>query len=289
MSDVVIIGAGNLGTSLGFALSRKGHRIVSISDKNLSSAQESQEIIGQGKFTEDNRAAAQSGHWIILTVPDDAIEAVVEELAGSEIEWQGRFVFHCSGLLSTESLKPLELKGARVASLHPVQSFPQKNSGPHAFKGIFFGLEGKGEALNLAIDITRQLGGKSIILEARNKPLYHTACSMASNFLVTLLDTATELLIEAGLDESTAPLVLFPLVQGTLQNVKKFDAGAALTGPVVRGDMRSVAEHLQGLDKQPDIRSLYLSLANRTLRIAKRKKSLSAEKIKALEALLAGK
>lgn len=289
MSDVVIIGAGNLGTSLGFALSRRGHRIVSISDKNVTSAQESQEIIGQGKFTADNRAAAQHGHWIVLAVPDDAIETVVEELAGSDIEWHGRLVFHCSGLLSTESLKPLELRGAWVASLHPIQSFPQKNSDPHAFEGIFFGLEGKGEALKITIDITRQLGGKSIILEARNKPLYHTACSMASNFLVTLLDTAAELLVEAGLDDSTASSVLFPLVQGTLQNVKKIDAGTALTGPVVRGDVRSIAEHLQVLGRRPDIRGLYLGLANRTLRIAKRKKSLSAEKIKALEALLAGK
>jgi len=289
MSDITIIGAGKLGTNLGYALFQKGHRIQAVSDKILSSAQESQQIISQGKFTDDNRFAASHGHWIILTVPDDTIETVAEELADSDIEWQNRFVFHSSGLLTTESLKSLEMRGALVASLHPVQSFPQKKPDPNAFEGIFFGLEGKGEALNLSIEITRQLGGKYFILEAQNKPLYHTACSMASNFLATLLDTAKELLMQAGLADSTASHVLLPLVQGTLQNVKKFDASTALTGPVVRGDAESIAKHLEALGKLPDIRDLYIKMAYQSLRIAKREKRLSAEKFKALKALLGGK
>ena len=289
MSDVIIIGAGNVGTSLGYALSLKGHRIRVISDKNLAAAQESQEIIGQGKFTDDNRFAARHGLWVILTVPDDAIKTVAEELSGTEIEWQGRFVFHCSGLLPVESLMSFEKRGALIASLHPVQSFPQKMPDPHAFEGIFFGLEGKGEALNLAIDITRQLGGRYFILEAKNKPLYHTACSVASNFLATLLDMATRMLILAGLDDSTASSILVPLVQGTLQNVKKFDSGTAMTGPVVRGDEESIAMHLEALGRMPEIRNLYAKMAYQSLQIAKREKKLSAEKIKALEALLGGK
>jgi predicted short-subunit dehydrogenase-like oxidoreductase (DUF2520 family) len=289
MSDIAIIGAGKLGTNLGYALMRKGHRIAAISDKNLSSAQESQQIIGQGIFTDDNRLAALNGHWIILTVPDDTIEAVTEELVDSHIEWQDRFVFHCSGLHSTKSLKSLETKGALVASLHPVQSFSQKKTYPKAFADIFFGLEGKGEALDLAIEITHQLGGKYFILEAQNKPLYHTACSMTSNFLATLLDTATALLEQAGLAKSMANHVLLPLVQGTLQNVKNFDAGKALTGPIVRGDTESIKEHLEALDKLPEIRDLYLKIAHRSLQIVKREKKLSGEKFKALEALLGGK
>jgi len=289
MSDVVIIGAGKLGTNLGYALLQKGHRITAISDKNLSSAQESQQLISQGKAFDDNRSAAAYGQWIIFTVPDDAIEPTAKELADSPVKWQDRFVFHCSGLHSTESLYSLEKRGALVASLHPVQSFPQKKPDPKAFEGIFFGLEGKQDALTLATGITRQLGGKYFILEAQNKPLYHTACSMASNLLATLLDTATELLSQAGLPKSMAPQVLMPLVQGTLQNVNKFDAGTALTGPVARGDETSITKHLEALHKLPELRELYATIAYRSLQIAKREKYLSEEKFKALEALLGGK
>ena len=226
---------------------------------------------------------------VLLTVPDDAIETVAKELADSAEQWQDKFVFHCSGLLTTECLDYLEKKGALVASLHPVQSFSQKKPDPKAFEGIFFGLEGKQEALDLAIGITRQLGGKFFILEAQDKPLYHLACSMASNFLATLLDTATTLLSRAGLDDSMAPQVLMPLVQGTLQNVNKFDAGTALTGPVARGDEKSLTKHLEALHKYPELRDFYTTMAYRSLQIAKREKYLSEERIKALEALLGGK
>ncbi len=289
MSDIVIVGAGKLGTNLGYALRQKGHRITAISDKNLSSAQESQKLIGQGKVFDDNRSAAINGQWIILTVPDDAITTVAEDLADSPVKWQDRFVFHCSGLNTTESLDSLARRGALVASLHPVQSFPQKKPNPKAFEGIFFGLEGKQEALALATEITRQLGGEHFILEAQNKPLYHTACSMASNFLASLLDTATELLSQAGLPKSMAPHVLMPLVQGTLQNVNKFDAGTALTGPVARGDENSITKHLDALRNLPELRKFYATIALRSLEIAQREKYLSEEKVKALKALLGDK
>jgi predicted short-subunit dehydrogenase-like oxidoreductase (DUF2520 family) len=112
---------------------------------------------------------------------------------------------------------------------------------------------------------------------------------MASNFLATILDAATELLLKAGLDASIVPQMLMPLVQGTLQNVNKFDAGKALTGPVARGDKMSVAKHLEALRQLPELRDLYTSLAIRSLHIAKRENHLAEEKIKSLEALLEDK
>ncbi len=289
MSDIVLIGAGNLGTNLVYALLQKGHRLAAISDKNLAKAQESRKFIGQGKVIDNNRSAARHGSWIILTVPDDTIDTVAEELADSDLDWKGKFVFHCSGLLSTASLKSLEREGAFVASIHPVQSFPQKRPDPNAFADIFFGIEGKGEALKLAKKITRQLDAKYFILEAQNKALYHTACSMASNFMATLLDAALGLLEQTGLTKSRASQILFPLVQGTLQNVKRFDTGKALTGPVVRGDKESIKKHLDALSHVPDLRNLYVQLAFHTLEIAKRGGKLSPEEIRAIKARLEGK
>ncbi len=289
MSDIAIIGAGKVGTAFGYALSRKKHRIKTIVCNSLNSATASQQIIGQGEIFDDNSLAAQQGQWVILSVPDDEIKNVSEELASSEMEWEGRFVFHCSGLLSTDMLKSLEKKGALTASIHPIQSFPQKRPDPGAFKGIYFGLEGKKSALDLAKRIVCQLEGLYIILEGKDKPLYHAACSIASNFLITLLDTASSLLEQTGLEKEMASQILFPLVQGTLQNVKEFDMGSALTGPIIRGDEKSIQKHLLALRKLPDQKELYLELASHTLHIVEREKRLSATTIRSLRALLKGK
>ena len=80
-----------------------------------------------------------------------------------------------------------------------------------------------------------------------------------------------------------------PLVQGTLQNVKKFDASTALTGPIVRGDEESIARHIQALQKFPELRNFYIEIALRSLQIAKRDKKIPEDKIKAMKALLEGK
>jgi predicted short-subunit dehydrogenase-like oxidoreductase (DUF2520 family) len=286
MNDIALIGTGRLGTSLGYVLSRKGHRIAALADRTLASAEESRKIIGEGAVFTKNASAARLGDWVILTVPDDEIEKAAKELANSDVMWKGKFVFHCSGLRSSESLKSLEKKGAGTASIHPVRSFPLKKPSPNAFEGVFFGLEGKAQSLGTAKEIVLLLGGRHFILRPEDKPIYHTACSMASNFVVTLLDSAISLLEKTGLTRTTASEILFPLVQGTLQNVKKFDASSALTGPIVRGDEDSVQKHLKALETFADVRELYEKLALHTLYFAKREKKISETKFKVLKALL---
>jgi len=289
MKNVSIIGAGNLGTSLGCALSKKGYRIKALSCRRMFSANESSRIIGEGKPSRDNIKSARCGELIILSVPDDEIEKVVRELASSDIKWEKKFVFHCSGLLSSDVLKPLKKKGAMTASVHPIQSFAQKNEGPKAFEGIYFGLEGCMEARALAQQIVRELGSCYFNIQAKDKPLYHAACCIASNFLIVLLDAATFLLKVIGLKEHEASQALFPLVQGTLHNVKKFNISASLTGPIVRGDRKSLEKHLDALKDFPPYHEIYLRAAAQAVEIAKREKKLSSQKIKELEELLGEK
>ncbi len=289
MNKISIIGAGRLGTSLGVALSKKGYRIKSLSCQTSLSADESQKIIGEGKSSTDNIQTARAGDMVILCLPDEEIVKVTKELSAASINWSKKFVFHCSGLLSSEILKPLKTKGALTASIHPVQSFAHKKTPPEQFENIYFGLEGETQALEESQKIIRKLGGHCFIIAAENKTLYHTACSIASNFFVVLLDAASSLLKKVGLQEEQAFKVLLPLVKGTLHNVKKFDIHASLTGPVIRGDKASVEKHLEALRKFPSFYEMYRRLAFQALEIASREKKLSAQKIKALKDLLGEK
>lgn len=284
--DVSIIGAGRLGTSLACALLKKGFRIKALSCKTNSSARESRQIIGEGKASIDNIQTARNAELIIICLPDEEIAKVARELAASDIDWSKKFVFHCSGLLSSKILDPLKAKGALTASLHPIQSFSQKRTAPGHFKNIYFGLEGGGKALALAKKIVGLAGGHPLILQAKDKPFYHAACSTASNFLVVLLDMAASLLKQTGLEEEQALQILIPLVQGTLDNVKKFNIGTSLTGPVMRGDLKSIKKHLEAMRTFPGYYEIYRRMAAQALEIAKRKKRGSSQKIKALRNLL---
>lgn len=288
MAEITIIGAGRLGTVLGRALAKKGHAIKALTCRSRASAQESRRIIGQGRIFRENAAAAFRGQIIFLCLPDEQIRKVAAELARAKIDWTQKTVFHTSGLLPADSLAPLKKKGALTASFHPVQSFARKDTSPAHFRGIYFGLEGERKALTLAGKMVRELGGNALILRPEEKPYYHAACSMTSNFLVILLDAAACLLKQAGIPEKKAVKLLFPLAEGTLHNVKKFDISAALTGPLLRGDLTSINTHLDALRRFPNYAEAYKKLGLLALQTA-RKRGLPPKKIRALKNLLGGK
>ncbi len=286
MKTIAIIGAGRLGTSLGTALAHQGYMVKAMSCRSFKSCRESRRLIGQGDIFIDNQQAASRGQIVFLTLPDDIIPQVTEELASASDDWSHKFVFHCSGLLSSFSLEPLKLLGAQTASLHPMQTFASKSLKPHAFQDIYFGLEGDPPALIMAQKITQTLGGKHLILQPEDKPLYHMAGSVASNFLVVLFDVAVRFLERLTSSKEEAAAMLFPLVQGTLQNVKEFDTSNALTGPIIRGDRITLKKHLEAIQVFPEQQEMYLHLAAEALRIAGRTKRLSPQQLKEMQDLL---
>jgi predicted short-subunit dehydrogenase-like oxidoreductase (DUF2520 family) len=288
MAELTIIGAGRLGTSLALALSRKGHRVRALTCRHLASARESRRIVGQGKALTDNSAAARHADTIFLCLPDREIGRAAAALSRARIDWTPKIVFHTSGLLPAAVLNPLREKGARVAAFHPVQSFASKETPGSRFAGIFFGLEGNRDAIALAKTIIRQLGGRALIVSPEARPLYHAACSLASNYFVILLDAAARLLTQAGFEGKTPLRLLLPLVEGTLQNVKIFDMTAALTGPAARGDRITIQAHLDALGSNPLLREAYRKLGLLALEIAK-KRGLSPKKINSLKSLLEDK
>jgi predicted short-subunit dehydrogenase-like oxidoreductase (DUF2520 family) len=90
-------------------------------------------------------------------------------------------------------------------------------------------------------------------------------------------------MMEAGVGESDALHALLPLVQGTLENLDKLGVGAALTGPIARGDADTVRLHLARLSDSD--RELYCGLGRELLRVA-RAAGLDAAKAAELESLL---
>jgi predicted short-subunit dehydrogenase-like oxidoreductase (DUF2520 family) len=285
MKSFSIVGAGRLGTVLGAALVRRGWTAAAIVDTDAEAARESRRIIGRGKAAASLGGTARPGDIVIIAVPDDAVGRVAAGMARSGVTWAGRFVFHTSGLLPARVLEPLRKRGASIASVHPVQSFPRKDAPSSIFRGITWGVEGDPAAVAAAEDMVRRLRGHVLLLSEKDKPLYHAACSLASNALIALEWTASGMLGAAGIGEKAAAGMLLPLVQGTLQNVNNFGLEKALTGPIFRGDVATVRKHLAGLRDDPDAREVYLVMGRQILRLSE-KSGLPAGRVRALKRLL---
>lgn len=282
---IVIIGAGSLGTALPLLLSGRGVKIAGIAGRSLSpSLRKTAAKLHAPPFA-DPRQAAATGDLILLAVPDDAIQTLCQTISEGGIK-RGGLVGHFSGALPSSILSSAQKSGGIIFSLHPIGSFPSPALALERLQRIPWTFEGMREALPYARALVTLLGGSLAIISKEAKPLYHAACCIASNYLVTLLSLAGTLLQKGGMREDSHTLLL-PLVEGTLGNIEEAGPVAALTGPLSRGDEATIRLHLSLLKKHaPELLPLYSSLGVATLELVKKQRILPARRVRALKELL---
>ncbi|MDE2429169.1 MAG: DUF2520 domain-containing protein [Burkholderiales bacterium] len=272
MKRISIIGAGKVGKVLGKTFSQ--HQVFllqQILNRSIASAQGAVDFIGaaQAITTLDQMQAADV---YMLTVSDDQIADVCTQLAGQGLLTPDSIVFHCSGAkASTELAAALEL-GAAVASVHPVCSFADVDSVVANFSGTVCSVEGDGRALQILIPALECIGARVVQISAETKLLYHAGSVLASNYLVSLLDTALRAYQAAGIPADVAQAMAAPLARQSLENVFSLGAAKALTGPIARGDMRTVEKQQQVVASwDADAGSLYQAFIAPTVALAARK------------------
>ena len=199
----------------------------------------------RGLTVSTGRKPLPDADLILLAVPDAAIAGVAGLVP------IGPWVAHVSGATSLRALDP----HTRRFSVHPLQTLTSER-GPEQLDGAWAAVTAEtDEAREAARWLADTLGLHAFDLADADKPLYHAGAAMASNFLVTLHQTAARLLEESH----APPEALIPLMTRTIEN------GFVLTGPIARGDWSTVEAHLRALEERaPDLVPLYRALAEAT-------------------------
>lgn len=239
MLDIGIVGQGRVGGALACALREAGHRVDG--------------PVGRGE--------GPAGDIVLLCVPDAEIGAAAAAVAGT-----ARFAGHTSG---ATPLTALDAAGAEAFGLHPLQTI----AGPDAdLRGCGCAVAGATpEALALARRLAQDLGMHATELADGDRAAYHAAASIASNFLLTLEAAAESVAAGAGIGPDEARRLLGPLVRATVDNWLALGPERALTGPVARGDERTVAAQRAAVaDAAPELLPLFDELVDRTRVLAGR-------------------
>jgi predicted short-subunit dehydrogenase-like oxidoreductase (DUF2520 family) len=182
---------------------------------------------------------------VLLCVPDRAIADAAAEVP------PGPWIGHVSGGTPLSALDP----HTRRFGLHPLQTLTRAR-GPEQLDGAFAAVTAESdEAQDVAFDLAHALGLEPFVLDESQRALYHAGAAIASNFLVTLYRTASELLETAGVPSEA----LIPLMRRTIEN------GFELTGPIARGDWETVEAHLAAIrESHPEVEPAYRALADLT-------------------------
>lgn len=189
---------------------------------------------------------------VLLCVPDAQIARAAATIT------PGPLVGHCSGATGLDVLAPHEAFG-----LHPLMTVTPAGA---QFAGAGAAVAGSTpRALATAQALADALGLVTVRLAESDRPAYHAAASIASNFLLTLEGMAERLGATAGLTRAQ----LVPLVRATVENWATLGAHDALTGPVARGDEGTVTRQRSAVaQRAPELLETFDALVTATRELA---------------------
>jgi predicted short-subunit dehydrogenase-like oxidoreductase (DUF2520 family) len=281
---VAIIGAGRVGGSIGYLLNKAGYVVETVLTRSMDSAWRAAAFIGAGDPKTDI-ASAGSSEIIFITTPDGVIQAVCEKLAATGAIMPGSLVIHMSGAHSLGLLDAARSAGACGAVLHPLQSLASREQGVQTLPGSYFRVDADPEARERARHIVAAVGGIELAMpdwksDADSVALYHAGAVAVSNYFVALVDYGLKFYQALGANKQDALKAVLPLIRGTLHNIETLGIPDALTGPIVRGDIETVRNHLDAIrERAPELLDLYRELAKHTIAVAKDRRSLKEETI----------
>lgn len=281
-----LIGTGRVGPAVARALYEKGHELTAVIGRTLQAPREACFFIGcNTDLATTDLNAAGTADLIMLAVPDDAIASIAYQLHSNHVVKSGTVMLHFSGS-QPSSIMAGSQHQAQLFSLHPLLPFADRRQAYEHLKQTPYIGEGDETARPIVESLCTALGGQLLNISPDKKRLYHAAACIASNFFVTLIAAATELLQECDIDSDQGIALLLPLLEATLKNVATAGTLQGLTGPVVRGDTGTVAAHMQALKHDhSDLLDLYCILGSRTVHLAEASGRLDKEKAKEMRKL----
>ena len=251
------IGAGKVGFSLGKYFADHDLDIVGYYSEKLEDSLEAAEFTNSKSYDSLDEIVADSD-VLFLTVPDDSLEEVWNQL--NSCHFTDKIICHTSGVHSSEIFSGLDNHNSYGYSIHPLCAVNDKYKSHKDLSKIYFTIEGDKEKLDVMSDLFLRLGNKVNIIDTAEKTRYHLAATMASNLVVGLVDMA----------ESIIPHdALVPILKSNMDHIVEDGTVNALTGPIERGDAKTVKMHLEALkDSEVDA---YKAVSRHTLEVAKRK------------------
>lgn len=255
---MAVIGPGRVGTLLTASLARAGWRPVAIAGGRAEARERVATLVAGCRPYASTTDAVSGVDLVVLATPDDVLEQVVTDLARDDALHEGQRVVHVAGSVGLAPLRRARLAGAGVAACHPAMTVPAGADDPDLLVGAAWAVTAPAGDRAWARDLVVDLGGDPHDVPDDVRGLYHAGLALGSNAAAAAVVVARQLLLAARIEDPAT--FLAPLVRRSVDNALAHGA-TALTGPVVRGDVGTVAGHLAALGADvPELQAAYRDL-----------------------------
>lgn len=251
MERVVIIGSGNVATSLAHGLAARCE-VAQIYSRQLAHARVLADAVACHNATDDLSSLVMDADAYIIAVRDDVIADVIAALPDNGALW-----VHTSGS------KPISLfqgRRARYGVLWPMQSFSREMVVPLDDVHFFAEASDK-DTLDDVMGLGHLLSSHVIAADSEKRRWLHIASVFSCNFANHMWTLADEVLTEAGLPFEA----MKPLIRTTVEKLDRLTPSHSQTGPAMRHDIQVIDSHIAMLDgdKRDIYRLLTDSIINR--------------------------
>lgn len=246
---VGFIGPGKVGVNLGRYFTHKGISLSGFYGKSKKHTLDACKITNS-KFYNNLKEIINDSDILFITTPDDYISTIGNQI--SKFNLKHKSVCHTSGSLKSSILSNAKLSGAHIYSIHPIFAFSNKNINLNDLNDIYFSIEGdldntSNEEL-LITYLMHKIGNNYFVRDIKDSYIYHLANVFVSNFVLSLLNIGINYLEKLGLNEKEAIEAFKPLIQGNINHIFESGFEKSLSGPVLRGDINTIKNHLKVID-----------------------------------------
>jgi len=288
---ICLIGAGKVGSAVFQSFIEVGFEFSYIIDRKIEKASKIKGrnikvVIGINL----TKKSIEKSDVIIIAADEKNIPVIVNKLKLFKDLLKNKIIFHLSGIETSDVFTNAGLDKRYTGSFHPLQTFNSISyNNKDLLRNIYFGIEGGKFAQKYFKYICKSLGSKFIVIPKNKKILYHSACVIASNYLVTHFEILSKI-IKSLTPAKTGIEIFEPIVKKTISNIFKDGTEKSLTGPFARGDEKTIDMHLNYLMKNiPSQLYYYALLGLDTVEMAKKGNHIDSKTAEKIEKLLLNK
>jgi predicted short-subunit dehydrogenase-like oxidoreductase (DUF2520 family) len=233
-------------------------------------------------YTQNNMDVIAVSDAVAITTQDRVIQGVAKEIDTKADKLDGKLILHTSGADPSSVLAPLDKKGAFLGSLHPLQTFPDIDSAIGVLPDTCIFIEGDEAAVPLLRRIGENIGAKVYTIAGKDKVVYHLSAVFVCNLLSVLMYAGKGLMDRINVDFEP----FLPIIRATMKNIENKGPLAALTVPVVRGDVETVKAHLSSIENMELHTKIYKALSQVAVEMAREREAIDAKTVEALKDVL---
>jgi predicted short-subunit dehydrogenase-like oxidoreductase (DUF2520 family) len=250
MPEVVLIGAGNVGTHLGRRLHDCGIAVRQVFSRRISKAERLARQIEAQAIDQWHELYTEAALYI-LAVSDDAIAEV-----GRNIQAQlpaEAFVVHTSGATPSTALQGFR----RYGVFYLLQTFSREKAVDFSAIPVCVSANQPKDELILE-KLGQKISDRVFIINDHERAVLHIAAVFANNFVNHCFQISHQIL-----EREQLPFELLqPLIQETARKITAQTPADMQTGPAVRGDVATIRRHLDYLEAtNSPYRELYRQLS----------------------------